>query len=494
MLKKKRISLNRRLILIPTVIFIPLLIIILYLLVTINQLSNLYDDITANVNIANKYATECKEVIDNNAYLAVTQKSSFKQLVKQKRKLDAKIIDPYIYLDSLEEACTQLSMKATVKKNKTTTRNLYISIATLKKHLNELEKMIKTDESMDSQLDFLNDNIYSLTSIINDGIQEYILEEASNYNYAKDVLDSKKERAIEMAIGLTIIAIVAAIIMSYMALRSVTKPIKQLCKMTTKVGQGDFTVKTSNVSTDEIGVLTDSFNNMTREIGELVQAIKKEQSNLRLTEMKLLQEQITPHFLYNTLDTIVWLAEENKTKDVVTMVTSLSDFFRTGLSEGREVILIKDEVEHIVSYLQIQGVRYQDILEYEINVDDDIKSYEIPKLTLQPLVENALYHGIKNKRGGGKIIVEGKKDKDNNVIINVIDSGKGMDKELLENVLNNMYVENIDKSKKGYGLRNVCKRLKYYYGDECELSIESDENNGTKVTILIKSKKIEIKS
>lgn len=485
---KKKMSLNKRLVLIPTVTLIPLLILIVYLLVTINQLSNLYNDITANVNIANKYATECKEVIDTNAYLAVTQKKTFVQLEKmekKKKKLDAKIIDPYSYLGNLEDACTQLSVKATVRKNKTTTKNLSATIDSLEKYLKELEKMIKNNESMDSQLEFLNDNIYSLTTIINESIQEYILEEASNYNYAKDILDVEKEKAIEIAIGLTIIAIIASIIMSYMALKSVTKPIKQLCNMTTKVGQGDFTVETKVDSIDEIGVLTDSFNNMTKEIGELVQEIKKEQSNLRLAEMKLLQEQITPHFLYNTLDTIIWLAEENKTKDVVTMVSSLSDFFRTGLSEGRDIIFIKDEVEHIVSYLQIQGVRYQDILEYEINVYDDIKSYEIPKLTLQPLVENALYHGIKNKRGGGKILVECKKDKNNDVLINVIDTGKGMSKDKLENVLNNMYNTKVE-NKKGYGLSNVCRRLKYYYGDDCDISIESSEKKGTKVSIIIK--------
>ena len=223
---------------------------------------------------------------------------------------------------------------------------------------------------------------------------------------------------------------------------------------------------------------------MTKEIGELVQEIKKEQSNLRLTEMKLLQEQITPHFLYNTLDTIIWLAEENKTKDVVSMVTALSDFFRTGLNEGRDIIQIKDEVEHIDSYLQIQGVRYQDILEYEIDIDDNIKDYQIPKLTLQPLVENALYHGIKNKRGGGKIIVEGKLVEDD-IVIRVIDNGKGMTQEKCNEVVNNLMNRDIEKNK-GYGLSNVYKRIKYYYGEDSRMDIISSEEKGTEVAISIK--------
>lgn len=484
MLKKRKTSLNRRLVLIPTVIFVPLIIVIIYLIVSVNQLSNLYDDITENVSIANQYATECKELIDNNAYIAVTQKKTFSQLLKKKRVIDEKIVDPYKYLDGLENSCVELSKKSTIYKNYTTTKKLNTSIESLKKSLRELDKMIKDEESLDDQLDYLNDNIYSLTEIINEGIQDYILTEASNYNRAQELLNIKKDRAIKLAILLSFIAIVAGIIMSYMALKSITKPIKELCKMTNKVGQGDFTVKTRNESRDEIGVLTDSFNNMTKEIGELVQEIKKEQSNLRLTEMKLLQEQITPHFLYNTLDTIIWLAEENKTKDVVSMVTALSEFFRTGLNEGRDIIQIKAEVEHIDSYLKIQGVRYQDILEYEIDIEDNVKEYEIPKLTLQPLVENALYHGIKNKRGGGKIIVEGKKVEDS-IIIRVIDNGKGMKKEKRDEVINNLKNNDIENNK-GYGLSNVYKRIKYYYGEDSDVDIISSEEKGTEVIISIK--------
>ena len=149
-------------------------------------------------------------------------------------------------------------------------------------------------------------------------------------------------------------------------------------------------------------------------IGILVDDIWKKQENLRIIENRLLQEQINPHFLYNTLDAIVWLAEENKSAEVVKMVTSLSDFFRTTLSKGHDYITVKEERTHIESYLEIQQFRYQDILDYEIQMDEEIYGYIIPKLTLQPLVENALYHGIKNKRGKGKILITGKKQGDKN--------------------------------------------------------------------------------
>ena len=148
---------------------------------------------------------------------------------------------------------------------------------------------------------------------------------------------------------------------------------------------------------------------MVEQIGNLVEDIRVEQLNLRATELKLLQAQINPHFLYNTLDAIIWLAEAGEKDQVVMMVTALSDFFRTTLSKGRDFITVEEEERHIDSYLKIQQFRYRDILAYEIDIPEELYQYQILKLTLQPLVENALYHGIKNKHGLGHILVTGKK-------------------------------------------------------------------------------------
>ena len=149
--------------------------------------------------------------------------------------------------------------------------------------------------------------------------------------------------------------------------------------------EGDFTVQTKESNTDEIAVLTRSFNDMTQEIGGLVEDIKQQQKNLRIAETKLLQAQINPHFLYNTLDAIVWLAEENRKDEVVSMVTALSDFFRTTLSKGRDFITVREERSHIESYLKIQQFRYQDIMSYEIDMEENMGEFMIPKLTLQAI-------------------------------------------------------------------------------------------------------------
>ena len=217
-----------------------------------------------------------------------------------------------------------------------------------------------------------------------------------------------------------------------------------------------------------------------------------EQLNLRATELKLLQAQINPHFLYNTLDTIIWLAEAGQKEQVVMMVSTLSDFFRTTLSKGRDYIMVKEETAHIRSYLTIQQFRYRDILEYEINIPEELNEYQILKLTLQPLVENALYHGIKNKRGLGHILVSGKKQ-GGNLVFTVRDNGKGMDPERLA------YVQRLirgglkdEDAPSGFGLFNVNQRLQLNYGPGYGLFLASEEGEWTEVNVIIPAEKNEL--
>lgn len=210
--------------------------------------------------------------------------------------------------------------------------------------------------------------------------------------------------------------------------------------------------------------------------------------------MKLLQAQINPHFLYNTLDTIVWLAEEKKTKEVVSIVTYLSDFFHTTLSKGKDFITIQEEELHVSSYMKIQKFRYQDVMDYEIHIDKELYPYIIPKLMLQPLAENALLHGVRNKRGGGHIYITGIKDNDN-IIFKVKDDGRGMKPEELEKLnqgIKNNKLDTTDNS--GFGIVNVNQRIQNYYGSNYGISYESEFGKGTTATIIIAAKNIQTKS
>jgi two-component system sensor histidine kinase YesM len=222
-------------------------------------------------------------------------------------------------------------------------------------------------------------------------------------------------------------------------------------------------------------------------IRELLNAKVKEQENLKKAELKALQAQINPHFLYNTLDTIVWMAEANKTDQVIEIVRALSSFFRIALSKGKDWISIRQEIEHVRSYLAIQRIRYRDILNYKIEVDKDLLDGTILKLTLQPLVENALYHGIKNKRGGGTIVVRAQRIGNDLVRLEVQDDGVGFTPLKLVQIRSTLEDESgeISLQEGGFGLENVNRRIKLYYGREYGLYVQSEHKVGTQVVARI---------
>ena len=230
-------------------------------------------------------------------------------------------------------------------------------------------------------------------------------------------------------------------------------------------------------------MLSDSLNTMIDKINELIEQVTKEQIRLRKAEFELLQSQINPHFLYNTLDAIIWLAEAGEQKKVVDMVGSLSEFFRTSLNRGKDIITIEEELNHVRSYLEIQQVRYQDILEYEICVPEEFNKYLIPKITIQPLVENALYHGIKNKRGQGRILVKAEKE-EKFFYIQIEDNGIGIKEERLEQVRAGIR-DRVLTGKDIYGLYNVNERIRLNFGEKYGIFIESVYEEMTVVSIAL---------
>ena len=253
--------------------------------------------------------------------------------------------------------------------------------------------------------------------------------------------------------------------------------------MTEQVAEGDFSARAIVETQDEVAVLADSVNSMTESLEGLVSKIKEDERKMRKADLRLLQEQINPHFLYNTLDTIVWLIEGNASDKAVQVVMSLSEFFRLVLSKGKEYITIQEEELHIRSYLEIQHVRYRDILDYEIRIDPGLYGYQILKLTLQPLVENSLYHGIKYKRAKGNILVTGKLC-GKEVHLTVEDDGVGMEETELRKLRGEIKKPCKD-TEKGFGLANVNERIRMNYGAEYGMEIYSEKGRGTRVEIVI---------
>ncbi len=495
MRKFKNQSLSRSLTSISIAAIVPMFILSSYLLWALSSAINAYSGINNNISYANKYVMDFKERIDYTMYLAVIGNKSIDEIETGKTTVNGIItVNPYSYIQELESACNKLSINATVPGNTNEVKRVKNTLNSLGKSIFNLENSIKKGGLYEKNMDTLDRDIYVLTSLVQSGLQNYIYTETTNFENVKAGLDKKNRMMVTTCLITLLIVIVISAFLTTRAVKSVTIPVRKLCAQTSKVAKGDFTANTKVESVGEIALLTRNFNNMTQEIGHLVEDIKRNKENIHLIEMKLLQAQINPHFLYNTLDTIVWLAEEKKTKEVVSIVTYLSDFFHTTLSKGKDFITIQEEELHVSSYMKIQKFRYQDVMDYEIHIDKELYPYIIPKLMLQPLAENALLHGVRNKRGGGHIYITGTKDNDR-IIFQVKDDGRGMKPEELEKLkqgIENNKLETTDNS--GFGIVNVNQRIQNYYGKEFGISFESEFGKGTTVTIIIAAKNIQTKS
>ena len=296
-----------------------------------------------------------------------------------------------------------------------------------------------------------------------------------------ELMRNKKETEHLYMLTAAILLCVAMVLAIYFA-TAITRPIKELKESMKEVEKGNF--ENTDVvirSRSEIDSLGNSFNLMTARIRQLMEQNVYEQEEKRKSELKALRSQINPHFLYNTLDSIIWMAEGGKNREVVRMTSALARLLRQSISNDNERIPLEKEVDYAGSYLTIQKMRYKDKLEYEIEVDEDIKKEEIINLILQPLVENAIYHGIKYKGSKGLIRITGYGEKDK-IILKVMDNGIGMDEETLKGIFDK---SKASEGKNGVGVYNVQTRIGLYYGMEYGLHFESALGEGTTVTITI---------
>lgn len=285
------------------------------------------------------------------------------------------------------------------------------------------------------------------------------------------------------------------VILLYVSLtKRIIRPIQLLKIKMRKAADGYLEAKIKTDGHDEIADLSDSFNTMLDNIKLLIDKNNREQEQVKKAELRTLQAQINPHFLYNTLESIIWLAQSNQNEKVVQLVKAMAKFFRISLNKGKDWVSIKTELDHVQSYLTIQHMRYYDILSYEIDVPKELYPYPILGMTLQPLIENAIYHGIKNKRGMGIIRVTGEMQSDAIVLI-VTDNGAGMSADKLQRVnasllmsADNLGYNGDNEFEGGFGLFNVHQRIRLYFGEQYGLHLESVEGEGTKVCIKIPSR------
>ena len=280
-----------------------------------------------------------------------------------------------------------------------------------------------------------------------------------------------------------VVCLLLVIVVSLGIASTVTRPISKLSRLMAKAEGGDFSVRFDPIHQDEIGVLGSSFNHMLERIGDLIHELYVEKQIRLEAQLKSLQEQIKPHFLYNTLDTISWMARAQNAMDVVRLVDALTNMFRVGLSSGRDYITLREEKNHVTNYLYIQKVRYQDRLRYSIEISDEYDRLVVPKLILQPLVENAIYHGVKMKRTGGQIRVTARTE-GKTLYLRVWDDGAGISPERLAELRQSQSGPKEEK-KGGFGLSYIAERIGLSYGAPYGVHIDSQEGLFTEVTVCL---------
>lgn len=263
--------------------------------------------------------------------------------------------------------------------------------------------------------------------------------------------------------------------------RTMTRPLEKLEQSMDAVALGNLDATFEGKGRDEVSTLGRHFNTMVDQIKELLGRVVHAEQQKRSAELKTLESQINPHFLYNTLDTLQWKALEKDNYDVADMVNALSRFFRISLSEGRELITLADEFKHVESYLEIQKVRYGEKISYELKLDAELEQHMVPKLLLQPLVENAIYHGLKNVERNGCIAVTAEVEGEY-LLLTVADDGAGLRPERLEQLRADL-AQGVQTDH--YGLYNISERLSLRSGGQAKLTIDSTSGSGTSVSIYL---------
>lgn len=430
-----------------------------------------YKDMLNSTVVASEFSLDFKKDFDYETYLLIVENKSIEE-----SNLDDMLNEANRIVNGLEEFTNS-------KDNENRLDSVKKYLKNLESYKERIEENLREGNKYEDNMEIWENDIQIVTSLVRETIFQYTYYEISELQQLRAEYQNFFMLTVWVLLAAFTCILIVTIYVSYHIPLSITRPIRKLSEVTDQVAKGNLDVRSNVEGGVEIRMLSNSLNTMIDKINELLEQVTKEQIRLRKTEFELLQSQINPHFLYNTLDAITWLAEAGEHKKVVSMVGSLSEFFRTALNQGKDIVTIGEELQHVRSYLEIEQVRYQDILRYEICVPEELNKYLIPKITIQPLVENALYHGIKNKRGPGRILIKAEKKKDF-FNIQIEDDGIGIEKKRLEQVRTSIK-DKVPTGKDIYGLYNVNERIRLNFGEQYGITIESIYGKKTVVSIVL---------
>ena len=444
---------------------VPFFINTLYYNIALNQ----YEGIIENVYSANSLSSRLKGEIYTTMWNVVTGKTAFKENTQ------------YELINRIKNNLDQLEKNANSKDNGYLVQVARNTLETMEGYVDKIGDNIAHNKPVSENEKILGE-ITSVSDLLYDVIQKFVAAEMD----LAHVQNTKIKRSLDLMTltqVLLFVAILLFLLRNYRQLnRSINEPIYRLKTMASRIAQGDLSIRVEKPEISELDELTDSLNSMAGKLTELIEQNVQKQRNLQKAEMKALQAQIAPHFMYNTLGTILSLAEDGQTENVVTTTLALSSFFRLSLNKGRDWVTVAEEKSHVENYLAIQKMRYGAILEYDIDFTPEILEESMLKLLLQPLVENAIYHGIKKTRRRGHIALKGYREGDH-MIFTVEDNGNGMTAEELAKLRGSLSHYDVSNPGTGFGLYNVYKRIELYYETDDGLTVESEYDKGCTITL-----------
>ncbi len=450
-----------------------------YSIISFKYHTKKYDRIISNASLANRLSQIAKVDLDSEIWKIVAGLMNFGEG------------NQYVKLTEIREGIVDM-----IRKKSDTNESIELLIVasrtekTLENYVHKLETQIAKNASVSENQEVM-DQIRGVSSLLDDVLQSFIMDEIKNAEMENELIRKTSRNLLLLQIIIFTVTLGFAFRAGLNLFCSIKRPVAGMESYSSEIAGGNLEARVEVPDIVEFEKLAQNLNTMAVRIKLLIEANIREQKNLQKAEMKTLQAQITPHFLYNTFDTIIWLAESEHIDDVIEMTRAFSNFFRISLSKGHDWITVSQEMEHVRNYLTIQKIRYANILDYEINMQEGLDYVPMLKLILQPLVENAIYHGIKNKRGRGKITVQAVREdafdlKDGGIKFTVSDNGIGFTEERLASVKKELEMnKDTEELKSVYGLYNVNKRLELYYDKKVALNIESSYGSGTCISFTV---------
>lgn len=482
-----RLPLEKRLNTMTFIIIIPLTVLVIYLMATVVKFCNAYNQSIVNITDVNNSMAYFREDLDYTMYRIAIGTMTYQDIhdmPEEDRPYGwEQIKDPHEMINSTRKVYRQLLKRTTDDGNRRRITWIIHCLDQLEDRVNEIEDNLPYG-GYDKNMQLLDMGVYMLTEDIAEQSQEYIYYETLHVQEIQRQLERQERTAMVVSLSLLGMILGLGLILSRRITKSVTEPIQKLCNETERVARGDFTSGPKIESGDELAILTGSFDHMKGEIGRLIEDIRQEQNQRRVMELQLLQEQINPHFLYNTLDSIKWIAVIQKNSGIVKAVTALSKLLKNMAKGVDQRVTLREELDFVRDYVTIEKLKYVEMFDLEVDIGEEIL-YEarIVKLTLQPLVENAIFSGIEPGGKNGTIRIHAY-EKDKCLCIDVRDDGIGIPEEKIPELLNHSEKLKGDQMS-SIGMPNVDRRLKLIYGEEYGLSVESRVGEYTQITVRI---------